>query len=84
MRNRRSWHVITFQFAHPVGGATRPTLRAFSVIRVSIRAPRRGRDAAKAQAQAHVEVSIRAPRRGRDEKHRRYLSCPEGFNSRTP
>ena len=77
--------VETFQFTHPVRGATVCLRLEEEGTRVSIHAPREGCDAAILLYFFECIVSIHAPREGCDPlKARRVVKVRTSFNSRTP
>ena len=76
-----------FQSTLPAGGATDlATAVAYSVINISIHAPRRGSDECQHQIFAYIiTISIHAPRRGSDIFHRFVYCCSwQHFNPRSP
>jgi len=73
-----------FQSARPARGATRWTAASGRWRRVSIRAPRAGRDLGQQAHRLQQLVSIRAPRAGRDISSTTIGSCVTRFNPRAP
>ena len=74
----------SFQFTHPVWGATGEAHPAWADAGVSIHAPRVGCDSADEQQRGVTLVSIHAPRVGCDTQQSTHRVSNEGFNSRTP
>ena len=80
----QSLQLSSFQSTRPAWGATPPGLEPGDVGRISIHAPRVGRDPRQPAARADIRISIHAPRVGRDKvgfdiKHERLY-----FNPRAP
>ena len=74
----------TFQFTHPVRGATSFLSFFFEAFEVSIHAPREGCDLSGALWQSIFLVSIHAPREGCDNALAAIAPYMQRFNSRTP
>ena len=74
----------SFQSTRPARGATDSWFLTAQTCRVSIHAPRAGRDAVSAQASRAAPVSIHAPRAGRDPLARISTSHCEVFQSTRP
>jgi len=73
-----------FQFTRPAWGATSDRLHLRQRNRVSIHAPRMGRDKQRDAANRVSKVSIHAPRMGRDDVVVEYETTGYCFNSRAP
>ncbi len=73
-----------FQFTRPAWGATGGHRRGGVRLRVSIHAPRMGRDPPRARPWALYAVSIHAPRMGRDFQLNEVPAPNLCFNSRAP
>jgi len=58
--------VVEFQSTRPAWGATRPVLPRLEPVRISIHAPRVGRDDGHPEVHSESSISIHAPRVGRD------------------
>ena len=73
-----------FQSTRPVWGATAEASCGLHSFRVSIHAPRVGRDLLQADALRDKDVSIHAPRVGRDSGKTRTRQRKRSFNPRAP
>ena len=73
-----------FQSTRPVWGATHVRAAGSSLLRVSIHAPRVGRDFSPPFFYVVIVVSIHAPRVGRDRTIKRRHQLHESFNPRAP
>ena len=81
---RRVRSRLTFQFTHPVRGATSIDFETKELSGFQFTHPVRGATHV-ARVAAHLDqVSIHAPREGCDTKPPRYLLTYSRFNSRTP
>ena len=78
------WFGVAFQSTRPARGATCRDRRVVQHIRVSIHAPRAGRDCEYLPGSALHGVSIHAPRAGRDLCRRWLARRLHGFNPRAP
>ena len=73
-----------FQSTRPARGATSYVPGPQQSTRVSIHAPRTGRDVKELRAHAYYYVSIHAPRTGRDSPANSLARSPPSFNPRAP
>ena len=79
-----STYVELFQSTRPVWGATPSARVVDQKCRISIHAPRVGRDMAKAKYTKTTTISIHAPRVGRDERAASRWRLCSYFNPRAP
>ena len=73
-----------FQSTRPVRGATDRSPIPHAARRVSIHAPRAGRDVKAARRLSDGQVSIHAPRAGRDSRTTSVTTVIMRFNPRAP
>ena len=69
--------ILLFQSTRPVRGATRRCGRCCGCRRISIHAPRAGRDVRKAHRHPVPQISIHAPRAGRDSAGGDWFGDPQ-------
>ena len=78
------WTAHAFQSTRPVWGATKDCGILWVERRISIHAPRVGRDYNQLDFRHKREISIHAPRVGRDRSPALAKSCPRLFQSTRP
>ena len=75
---------LEFQSTRPARGATSPAFLAMQKPRISIHAPREGRDKVMPRPTTESEISIHAPREGRDRGRATAAPDLRYFNPRAP